>query len=128
MFDHISATKLILLQPALECLRTGDRGKLALFEDLMPTKEQLDEMMIFTPETTKSSLAVLRLAKPDGSTRGARAAPASQAEVLVRRPAVRLATSLARQIADAEDVESELIRQGWLTRDVLEFSPAYCMQ
>lgn len=127
VFDHISATKLILLQPALDCLRTGNTGKLALFEDLMPTKEQLDEMMIVTQETTKSSLAILRSAKPDDSTRRARAAPVLQVEALVRRPAVRSATSLARQIAETEDVESELIRQGWLTQDVLEFSPFYCM-
>ena len=46
-------------------------------------------------------------------------------EALVRRPVSRSVVSVARQIAQADDVLAELTKQGWMAHDALEFSPAY---
>jgi hypothetical protein len=124
VFEHVSKTKLILLQPALDYLRTGDAAKLAQFEDLMPTKDQLEEMMIFTPAKPSVSLSLLRSVAPARQSKPADGE--KDVETPVRGPVARSPASVARLIAQSEDAEAELARQGWLAQDALEFSPAYC--
>ena len=60
VFEHIAATKMKLLQPAIAALRSGDIERMAKFEDLLPTDVQLEEMMKEDVVVVSDRVSVLR--------------------------------------------------------------------
>lgn len=59
VFNHVAATKMKLLQPAIAALRSRDPEQMRRFEDLLPTDIQLEEMMRLDVSTGTDRIAIL---------------------------------------------------------------------
>ncbi|KIX64485.1 hypothetical protein SZ30_29280 [Burkholderia pseudomallei] len=127
----IADTRMQLLKPALDALRSGDATRMAKFEDLLPPDRQIAAMMGMAEGEAHvlSRLAILK---------GARQLPADQPEMamqdLVRASEVapvisseteRTTHSEACHFAEHEMPLVALREAGWIVRDVLEFSAGY---
>jgi hypothetical protein len=60
VFEHVAATKMKLLLPAIAALRSGDIERMAKFEDLLPTDVQLEDMMKEDVVVVSDRVSVLR--------------------------------------------------------------------
>lgn len=131
VFSHVFNTKMRLLKPALEVLKSRDPEKMSKFDDLLPPDEILNEMLSEKePTLSLDMLARLRRSKPD--TRPAQPSPSTPLNDEPSRPTSRIATRPAEQPASAliaarEDTRSALIEVGWLASDPLEFSETYAL-
>jgi hypothetical protein len=129
VFQHVSETKMRLLQPALEILRSGDAEKMSKVEDLMPPDDLLNEMMsLREPSATINNLASIRAARMQRQMDATRAAStnAEPAQPLGKAAEPKGADSTAKAIASSGDVGAAIRQQRWLATDALEFSDAYC--
>jgi hypothetical protein len=118
VFRHVADTKLKLLKPAIAALRSGDTAAMKKFEDLLPPDDQLDGLMRNEPAVSIGHLAALRTTKPDKPTLDMRPAP-------VDTPHPDATNQVSRTIASSADPISAMTDQGWLAKDVLEFSESY---
>lgn len=146
VFEHVAATKLKLLQPALAALRSRDPKQMCKFDDLLPADAQLEEMMKEDSYLVSNRLSILRhqqdklvgnaglsdvaetqtkeeapeVAIPDFSFVDNREAPALKLNISATRPA----PLLARFAGQANGLE--LVKEaGWIAVDPFEFEPLY---
>jgi hypothetical protein len=130
VFQHVSDTKMRLLQPALEILRSGDPERMRKVEDLMPPDDLLNEMMsLRDPAQTINSLATIRAARMQRQAELTRAAPTDAEPVppLGKNSETNAASSIAKSIATSGNTGEALRQHNWLATDALEFSGTYCM-
>jgi hypothetical protein len=59
VFKHVASTKMKLLQPALDALRSKDPKRMRRFEDLLPTDLQIEEMMKLDASTVNDRIGIL---------------------------------------------------------------------
>ena len=59
VFKHVVSTKMKLLQPALDALRSKDPKRMRRFEDLLPTDLQIEEMMKLDASTVNDRIGIL---------------------------------------------------------------------
>ncbi|MFZ6687654.1 ATP-binding protein [Undibacterium sp. SXout11W] len=130
VFQHIADTKMKLLKPALAVLRSRDPLKMRKFEDLMPTDEQINDMMIDAGVVSaESRISLLRKAKSKKDsaiefdvTNNASAKPE------VEPPATKVSPNLvtiSSTILDQANPLSALRGANWLQVEPLEFSDSY---
>ncbi|PXW23142.1 TniB protein [Paraburkholderia caballeronis] len=127
----IADTRMQLLKPALDALRSGDTTRMAKFEDLLPPDTQIAAMMgvIDRDARVPSQLSTLRnMRRPVAAS----AVPSSpEVGEMTRNPATSTANageripSEARAFAAHEAPLVALRDAGWLLEDALEFSTAY---
>lgn len=129
IFRHIAETKMKLLKPALAVLRSGDPKKMRKFEDLMPTDDQLNDMMMDAGVmTTESRLSVLRQAKesaPSSVSPDKPTPPPPTGSSKATHTAVPVNPALSATIAQQADPIDTLYKENWLQTDPLEFSSIY---
>lgn len=154
VFEHVAATKMKLLQPALAALRSGDIERMAKFEDLLPTDVQLKEMMKADVVIVSDRVSLLRRqrhtlassATPDTITEGLGGGTDEQevAELpdqsatlglvqVSKRRVVQEAAQLACQrpiplsgkLADHPDPVALLRESKWILENPFEFVPVY---
>ncbi|WP_243055070.1 ATP-binding protein [Pseudomonas sp. BP01] len=123
MIGKVSNAKMQILKPALAALRSRDPARMRQFDDLLPIEEQLIDMMAFDALPRADRLALLRgvtsLARPEAAAQVAVASkPAAPAAAAVE-------TSEAKVLSEQADTIAALKSAGWITTDLLEFSPAY---
>ncbi|WP_296650002.1 ATP-binding protein [Paraburkholderia sp.] len=127
----IADTRMQLLKPALDALRSGDTRRMSKFEDLLPPDSQIAAMMgMLDRETCVSSqLSMLRdIRRP---VHASAAQPSPEACEMPQIPATSATTaseripSEARSLAGHEAPPAALRDAGWLLEDALEFSTAY---
>lgn len=118
VFRHIADTKLKLLKPAIAALRSGDTAAMKRFEDLLPPDEQLDALMRNESSVSINQLAALHVSKAVNVI-------AEVPQVRAERSAPDATNQLSRKIASHADPHNALAEQGWLAKDVLEFSDTY---
>jgi hypothetical protein len=119
VFKHVADTKLKLLKPAIAALRSGDPAAMKKFEDLLPPDEQLEAMMKDDTSVSISDLAALRLSRTNGAAAEASPAP------LPEKQMPETVNQVSRLIAASADPVIALAEQGWLAKDVFEFSDTY---
>ncbi|MBB3005010.1 hypothetical protein FHX57_007397 [Paraburkholderia tropica] len=127
----IADTRMQLLKPALDALRSGDTKRMARFEDLLPPDSQIAAMMgvIDRDARAPSQLSTLRDMRRPVAASSARSSP-DVCEV-TGSPATSITNagewiqSEARAIAVHEAPRDALQDAGWLLEDALEFSTAY---
>jgi hypothetical protein len=132
VFKHVAATKMKLLLPAIAALRSKDPMKLSKFEDLLPTDEQLERMMIddvvLGPDRRASLLrqqlearsAENSIATP-GDSSGAKPAAAPK---VVSQSSHRT-VPLSAGISGHSNPLHALREAKWILGDPFEFVPAY---
>lgn len=154
VFEHVAATKMKLLQPALAALRSGDPVQMRKFEDLLPADTQLDEMMKEDVVVVADRVSVLRrqqealygksFAKDE--VRPGDASNNHQEESQVPRTAVvqeiprsreqreeqafmqlpgQRPVPLSAQLGDHPDALELLRKAQWILEEPFEFVPAY---
>jgi len=67
VFEHVSETKMKLLQPALDALRSKDPNRMRKFDDLLPPDVQLEEMMRGTIFVLPDRIKLLKGRKPEST-------------------------------------------------------------
>jgi hypothetical protein len=140
VFEHISATKMKLLQPAIAALRSGDSKQMSKFEDLLPTDDQLQEMMADDVVVVSDRLAVLlrqqyfhdsdeSSASADQRQPGVEerdaVLPDRQAEQKVMQLPMQRAIPLSAKLSDHSDPLKLLKEAEWILSDPFEFVPVY---
>lgn len=148
VFRHVSTTKMKLLQPALAALRSNDPERMRLFDDLLPTDLQLEEMMKMDVDTVDNRIALLRrkqeslygktssgppeaqdntgqeTSQPAGEPRvESRALRGGQQGVLPLPP--QRSIPLSAKLADHPDILALLRKEAWILEQPFEFEPAY---
>lgn len=133
IFKHVAETKMKLLKPALAVLRSGDPRKMRKFEDLIPTDDQLDDMMIDAGVlSAENRLSVIRAATKKAKLLHLDSKEASASAIL--EPAIAITDQIhpagknatISSIIGLETTPREVLRQaGWLQEDPLEFSDFY---
>lgn len=126
VFQHITDTKMKLLKPALAVLRSKDPLKMRKFEDLMPTDEQIEDMMRDVGViSTESRISLLRKAKLSKDLDVDTCASVnSENEPLAEKSSPTLVT-ISSTILDQTNPLSALQDANWLQVDSLEFSDSY---
>lgn len=129
VFSHVFNTKMRLLKPALEILKSRDPEKMSKFDDLLPPEEILNDMLTLKDRTVSlDMLAGLRRPKPAAAPAQASLPVPSSVEPWLPSAEIvemRAEQSVAARIATREDTREALIEHGWLASDPLEFSDAY---
>lgn len=146
VFNHIAQTKMKLLLPAIDALRSHDPKKMAQFEDLLPLDDQLAEMMSEDVHTIPTAISILRAQQKkrleangaEGHVSTDRHAAREQARVSKSnvagnsRSGGEAATSkkarvlpISAQIPKPAEAMGVLRAAGWLVSDPFEFEPAY---
>jgi len=124
-FREVFETRMQLLKPAIDALRSKDPERMAQFEDLLPTKEQMEAMMAWS---LPSSTLDRRVALLSHLAPAAQPVPTAVAEPLPA-PAQEGATcrlqSESYAYSQAADPVAALQQAGWLVQDAFEFSGAY---
>ncbi len=124
---HVANTKMQLLQPALAALRSGDPRVMRKFDDLLPSEEHLNAMMLMSGTTAEVSF--LREMRSPAITSVTSpvvvAADDSEVEYPVVRPAPTNQRQQAKDLSNQDNPLQALHQAGWITEDALEFSPAY---
>lgn len=123
---HVAATKMQLLQPALAALRSGDPKVMRRFDDLLPSEEHLNAMMVM-PGTTGELSFLRELRAPANApvvTPTASAVEPFDAETIRLTPATGIVQQ-AKDLATQENPLQALHQAGWMTADALEFSPTH---
>lgn len=130
VFQHVADTKMKLLKPALAVLRSRDPKKMRKFEDLMPTDEQLNDMMIDSGVmSTESRLSILRQAKgnkilPTASVTDDQSPGTSSSQTTAAILQANVAT-ISSSIEKQTNPLDILNQANWLQTDALEFSDCY---
>lgn len=150
VFEHVAATKMKLLQPAIAALRSKDPKKMEKFEDLLPVDAQLTEMMQGGLHVVADRLALLRAKqekllsitsvefgsaqpKPPQSAESTPTLPVRET-IQERAPRVALSartissrpTPLSARVANNSSGSLDMLREaGWLLSDPFEFERAY---
>ncbi|STQ91954.1 ATP-binding protein [Iodobacter fluviatilis] len=125
VFKHVANTKMKLLKPLVAVLRSRDPKKMRLFEDLMPTDDQLNAMMEDAGvSSTENRLSVIRQAKKNSVPIVGPDTTAQAPQTLVAKVALPSA-AISTTIAQAVDPIDILRKACWLQVDPLEFSDAY---
>jgi hypothetical protein len=155
VFEHVAATKMKLLLPAIAALRSGKPEQMAKFEDLLPTDVQLEEMMRDEIVVVSDRVSVLRRHQRnspclnhtmDSPPAGAVATPIeskaaelpiqdTESEVVkypgrqtaqeVMQPPRQRAIPLSAKLADQPDPLALLRASQWIQEDPFEFAPMY---
>jgi hypothetical protein len=147
VFKQVAYTKMKLLLPAIEALRSKDPDKMSQFEDLLPLDDQLEEMMrddLYLVPTTVSILRAQqqrRLADAaatagsksvgdnvqaaQGSSNGGEYADPPQKACSAKPPKVARVIPMSAKIPNASEATEILRVAGWLSSDPFEFVPAY---
>lgn len=124
---HVASTKMQLLQPALAALRSGDPKVMRRFDDLLPSEEHLNAMMLMSGTTTEVSF--LRDLQSPANTPVIKevVVVANDLDTEISAPLQPTADQKqqAKELASHDDPFQALHQAGWMTRDALEFSPAY---
>ena len=119
LLRHVAGTKMQLLQPALDALRSGNPKRMRKFDDLLPSEAHLNAMMALDTSASSAATAFLRQvvsAEAPPPTTGQ--APELAASVAPQRQA-------AKDIASQADTLDALQKAGWLVTDPFEFSSQY---
>ena len=127
VFRHVANTKMKLLQPALDALRTHDPAKMRRFEDLLPPDEQLAEMMYDSHRDGRNRLAMLSQVQPLPNSAEVSDPSAISSVPAKSEPSDRKAEtiSIASTIGAQEDPLRVLSKADWFVRDPFEFVPTY---
>lgn len=120
-------TRMQLLKPAIAALCSGDPERMAQFEDLLPTKEQMEAMMAWniSSSTLARRQALLARLAPVPQADSPSSAESSTPSVPVREGPIRHGESKAGAYVSAEDSVAAVRQAGWLLQDAFEFSSAY---
>lgn len=120
----VSDSKMQILKPALDALRSGSPTRMAQFDDLLPVDEQIAGMMDFDFSPDAGRLRVLRSAGrgvADASSSGSAERPKVAPSVV----SVPTQQSMAKRLADSENQLEALREAGWINKQIFEFSPLY---
>jgi hypothetical protein len=146
VLTHVANTKMKLLLPAIDALRSRDPEKMSRFEDLLPLDVQLDQMMRDDLYVIPNALSVLR-AKQQTMLANAAAktalAPVSKGLItpsyspiddvtgaglstqrVTQANAARV-VPISAKILDVSQTMDVLGANGWLVSETFEFEPAY---
>lgn len=126
VFRHVASTKMQLLQPALAALRSGDPKVMRRFDDLLPSEEHMNAMMLISGITTEVSF-LRELRSPANVPIVKEPVIADDSNTAIPAPLSPIAdkSQQAKELASQDDPLQALHLAGWMTRDALEFSPAY---
>ncbi|MCF5032551.1 MULTISPECIES: ATP-binding protein [Pseudomonas syringae group] len=120
----VSDSKMQILKPALDALRSGSPNRMAQFDDLLPVDEQIAGMMDFDFSPNPGRLKVLRSAGrhvADVPSAGG----AERAKVAPSVVAVPSQQSMAKRLVNTENRVEALREAGWINNDIFDFSPLY---
>ncbi|ASD20429.1 ATP-binding protein [Pseudomonas aeruginosa] len=110
VYDH----QMRMLHKPIEALRSGDPLQIADFEDMMPTKDQIAQMMShdLARRARRADLALVLQGEPPAAAQKSPRKP-------VGRPAVAVSTdALASVHLNPEgDVQAQLLQRGWTDDD-----------
>ncbi|MCA8291413.1 hypothetical protein [Burkholderia vietnamiensis] len=127
----IADTRMQLLKPALDALRSGDTKRMSKFEDLLPPDSQIAAMMgaIDGDARVSSRLAMLQdMRRPPAGNAEASLSPIAVTSGIpstgVKQSGVPV-PSEARRLVECDAPFVALRDAGWLQADALEFSTAY---
>ncbi|MEX3555616.1 MAG: ATP-binding protein [Burkholderia gladioli] len=127
----IADTRMQLLKPALDALRSGDTKRMAKFEDLLPPDSQIAALMgpMAADVSVSSRLVMLQdMRRPPVGNAEASVSPFAVTSVVPSGSATQARTppvSEARHLAEHEAPLVALRDAGWLQTDALEFSHEY---
>ena len=117
VLQQVYDNQMRFLHKPIEALRSGDPLQIADFEDMMPTKDQITQMMNYDlarrADRTHLSLITQAAIVPAAETTDK---PATKA---ASRPMVPLAEGAVASVhfAKGEDVQTQLEQRGWVTKD-----------
>ena len=120
----VSDSKMQILKPALAALRSRDPRQMGQFDDLLPVDEQIAGMMAYDFAPQVGRLKLLR----DAGRRAVGTATVESAERPTAAPSaapVTVRSSFAKSLVGVENRVEALREEGWINRDVFEFSPLY---
>lgn len=115
LLQEVYDNQMTLLHKPIEALRSGDPLQIADFEDMMPTKDQVAQMMNYdlARRAKRADLSLLTQIMP---------IPANgRSGIPGNKPLVRVTgESLGSVHLDAgSDVQAELIERGWVVKDAI---------
>lgn len=147
VLKRIANTKMKLLLPAIDALRSKDIDRMSKFEDLVPLDDQLEEMMRDDLYVVPAAISTLRaqqqkrladaaasadsgstgdnaMAAQDRSSGNDSANPLQKVSATMLAKVARVLPMSAKipKVAEATDV---LRAEGWLASDPFEFEPTY---
>jgi hypothetical protein len=120
LLRRVFNSRMKILAPALAALRSGDPRQLSRFEDLIPVKDQIDAMMLWSTSSTNDRFALLE------TMRGLQNQPSEpQPKKQAHAPLKAVIPPKAKEITNDASPGERLLAEGWLTTAVLEFSDIY---
>lgn len=147
VFKHIAGTKMKLLLPAIEALRSKDPAKMSQFEDLLPLDDQLEKIMQDDLYVVPTAISILRAQQQkrlggagttaDFESAANKASAAQQSSVgdmyadSSQKASSAAPTKVARmvpmsaKIPTVSQATNVLRAASWLASDPFEFEPAY---
>ena len=116
VLQQVYDTQMRLLHKPIEALRSGDPLQIADFEDMMPTKDQIAQMMNYDL-ARRADRAHLSLITKAGI--GAVEPAAKQPTKRTRKPVVPVSKepALGTLFSEDDDVQTRLERRGWVDKD-----------
>ncbi|MFP3925554.1 ATP-binding protein [Pseudomonas sp. W5-36] len=116
VLQQVYDSQMRLLHKPIEALRSGDPLQIADFEDMMPTKDQIVQMMNYdlARRASRAHLSLITQA----SVEPVEAVEKAAAE-LVSKPVVPVANDYAPSafFSENDDVQTQLERRGWVNKD-----------
>jgi len=101
-----------LLHKPIEALRSGDPLQIADFEDMMPAKDQIAQMMNFDlVRRARRADLTLMTSSNTVSTKGKAKEPSQNPMVPVKKSS---SSHIAKEIAESDDLEAALSAEGWM--------------
>ncbi len=113
ILQRVYNNQMRMLHKPIEALRSGDPLQIADFEDMMPTKDQIAQMLNhdLVRRARRADLALIAQATP--------APGEGRSEKPLGKPVAAVSTGTLENvhINQAEDVQAELLRRGWVDDD-----------
>src|SRR5450830_212680 len=113
VLQRVYDNQMRMLHKPIEALRSGDPLQIADFEDMMPTKDQIAQMLNhdLTRRAKRADLALILQGMPRPAE--------TQARKPVGKPVARVVTGGLKNVHldQNEDVQAELLKRGWIDEE-----------
>lgn len=115
LLQEVYNNQMRLLHKPIEALRSGDASQIADFEDMMPTKDQVAQMMNYdlARRAKRADLSLLTQFMPS--------LPKAPTDKNGSKPLVKVAGESAPEVhlPAGSDVQAELAERGWVDKDAI---------
>lgn len=118
VLQQVYDNQMRLLHKPIEALRSGDPLQIADFEDMMPTKDQIVQMMNYDLARRANRAHLSLIARASVGPGEPEEQPATE---LASRPVVPVANKHAPStlFSEGDDVQTQFERRGWVDKDAV---------